>query len=191
MSSCHVICQRDLEGPSWSGVLAMQRLSRTSCLPALPGGKLAVPPGCKRQSSTCLRCDPNPPPGGAAIRLVSGCTWLRAWSHAEGGPGGGPRWRAQVEAPPAHRSLLEQSLGTTAGCADRVSASRAAAGQHMRSKVLDAFSRFRRPSAGGPLWLEVVVPTKSNQLVPYHILVNLVCGRDPTPHFFYWHNKCC
>lgn len=96
MSSCHVICQRDLEGPSWSGVLAMQRLSRTSCLPALPGGKLAVPPGCKRQSSTCLRCDPNPPPGGAAIRLVSGCTWLRAWSHAEGGPGGGPRWRPRL-----------------------------------------------------------------------------------------------
>lgn len=89
-----------------------------------------------------------------------------------------PSWGGSGGGSHAHWSLPEQSPGETAMC-------RSCAHVLQVPWCFLAFQAFRCWDH----WLEVMLLTKSSQLVPYYIFVNLVCGRDPTPQF-YGHNKC-
>lgn len=64
------VCQRGLEGPTWSGAVGYEKVV-TMCCQFLEGILRQVSRGkqldCERPSSRILQCDPNPAPGGAAI----------------------------------------------------------------------------------------------------------------------------
>lgn len=81
---CHHVTpatQQDVEDPVWSGAL----LSYESCRKPHPCWCLQRDDGQHsvsfRNSSRCLQRDANPPPGGAVIHAVAGCTWLHAGSR--------------------------------------------------------------------------------------------------------------
>lgn len=114
MSFCHASYQTHLEGPTWSGALVIKMLSQTSYLPIFFRGK----PGSvtKRNSSRSLHCDPNPPPGGAAIHVVAGYTWLHTWNQVSEDPGGGPRWHIGHCQSRAWVQLLEAQTSASFCC---------------------------------------------------------------------------
>lgn len=86
---CHHVTpatQQDVEDPVWSGAL----LSYESCRKPHPCWCLQRDDGQHsvsfRNSSRCLQRDTNPPPGGAVIHAVAGCTWLHAGSRTQESP---------------------------------------------------------------------------------------------------------